>query len=67
MRKRMRTVNTEKSRLMDTEELRVYTKLGRNSAMKLGEDIGCKVKVGKSVLYDLRKADQYFNSLTGVK
>ena len=26
-----------------------------------------KVKTGKRVLYDLRKADQYFDSLTGVK
>ena len=49
MRKRMRTVNTEKSRLMDTEELRVYTKLGRNSAMKLGEEIGAKVRIGRRV------------------
>ena len=66
MRKRMRTVNTEKSRLMDTEELRVYTKLGRNSAMKLGEEIGAKVRIGRRVLWDRVKVDQYFNSFTGV-
>lgn len=55
------------SRLMDTEELRAYTNLGRNSAMKIGEEIGAKVKIGKRVLWDRVKVDQYFNSLTGVK
>lgn len=32
---------------MDTEELREYTKLGRNSAMKLGEEVGAKIKIGR--------------------
>ncbi|WP_242877575.1 hypothetical protein [Eisenbergiella tayi] len=54
------------SRLMDTEELRAYTNLGRNNAMKLGEEIGAKVKIGKRVLWDRIKIDQYFNELTGV-
>lgn len=58
---------TGESRLMDTEELRVYTNLGRNSAMKLGEEIGAKVRIGRRVLWDRVKVDQYFNSLTGVK
>ena len=52
---------------MDTEELRAYTNLGRNNAMKLGEEIGAKVKIGRRVLWDRVKVDQYFNSLTGVK
>lgn len=51
---------------MDTDELRVYTNLGRNNAMKLGEEIGAKVKIGKRVLWDRVKIDQYFNELTGV-
>lgn len=54
-------------RLMDTEELRAYTNLGRNNAMKLGEEIGAKVKIGRRVLWDKRKVDEYFDSLTGVK
>lgn len=63
--KAMNTVSGE-SRLMDTEELRAYTNLGRNNAMKLGEEIGAKVKVGKRVLWDRVKLDQYLNELTGV-
>ena len=65
---RARAMNTVagESRLMDTEELRAYTNLGRNNAMKLGEEIGAKVKIGKRVLWDKVKMDQYLNNLTGV-
>ncbi len=35
--------------------------------MKLGEEIGAKVQIGRRVLWDRVKIDQYFNSLTGVK
>ena len=67
MKNRMAVANTGESRLMDTEELRAYTNLGRNNAMKLGEEIGAKVRIGRRVLWDRVKVDQYFNSLTGVK
>lgn len=65
---RARAMNTVagESRLMDTEELRAYTNLGRNNAMKLGEEIGAKVKIGKRVLWDKVKIDQYLNNLPGV-
>ncbi len=59
--------NTTASRLMDTEELRAYTGLGRNSAMKLGEEIGAKVKVGKRTLWDRKKIDQYLDALVEVE
>ena len=67
MRNRTMTANSGVSRLMDTEELRAYTNLGRNNAMKLGEEIGARVQVGKRVLWDRKKIDQYFNELTGVE
>ena len=67
MRNRTSIPITGESRLMDTEELRVYTNLGRNNAMKLGEEIGAKVRIGRRVLWDRVKVDQHFNSLTGVK
>ena len=66
MRARAMNTVTGESRLMDTEELRAYTNLGRNNAMKLGEEIGAKVKIGKRVLWDRVKIDQYFDALTGV-
>ena len=67
MRNRTVTATVGESRLMDTEELRAYTNLGRNNAIKLGEEIGAKVQIGRRVLWDRRKIDEYFNSLTGVK
>lgn len=53
-------------RLVDIKEFMEYVGVGRNSALRLGKEIGCLVKIGRRSLYDLRKADQYFNSLTGV-
>lgn len=67
MRNRTVTMTAGESRLMDTEELRAYTNLGRNNAMKLGEEIGAKVQIGRRVLWDRCKVDEYFNALTGVK
>lgn len=67
MKRRITEVNSTNSRLMDTEELRAYTSLGRNNAMKLGKEIGAEVRIGRRVLWDRRKVDEYVNSLTGVK
>ena len=67
MKNRTVTVVGGESRLMDTEELRAYTNLGRNNAMKLGEEIGARVQIDRRVLWDKRKVDEYFDSLTGVE
>lgn len=66
MRSRTSMAAVGGSRLMDTEELRAYTNLGRNKAMELGNDCGARVKLGKRVLWDRVKVDQYLNALTGV-
>lgn len=66
MKARAMNTVTGDNRLMDTDELRAYTNLGRDNAMRLGEEIGAKVKVGKRVLWDRVKLDQYLNELTGV-
>lgn len=65
MRARAMNTATGETRLLDTDELRAYTNLGRDNAMKLGEEIGAKVKIGKRVLWDRVKIDQYLNELTG--
>ena len=67
MRNRVVAATHMESRLVDTEELRAYTNLGRNNAMKLGEQVGAKVRIGKRVLWDRKKIDQYLNALTGVE
>lgn len=66
MYKRTAINESVQPRFLGIEEFMVYTSLGRTSAMKLGKEIGCTMRVGKRVLYDTKKADQYFNSLTGV-
>lgn len=67
MKKRNITNPDSEKRLVCISDFAAYIGVGRNTALKLGEEIGCKVKIGKRVLFDLKKADQYFNSLTGVK
>ena len=58
---------TGNTRMLDTTELQNYMGLGRNSAMAFGEEIGAKVKIGKRVLWDKKKVDQYLNEQTGVE
>lgn len=64
MKKRTITPSGNMSRLMSTDELRAYTNLGRNKAMELGEKIGARVYIGKRVLWDRKKIDNYFDTLT---
>lgn len=67
MRQRKSNLNAGECRLMDTDEMRAYVSLGRNNAMKLGEEIGAKVQIGRRVLWDRNKIDEYLNTITGVK
>lgn len=67
MKRRTMTVETKDSRLMDTDELRVYLNIGRNNAMKFGEEVGAKVRIGRRVLWDKQVIDKYISSIAGVK
>lgn len=59
MYKRTTINESVQPRFLDIEEFMTYTSLGRTSAMRLGKEIGCTMRVGRRVLYDTRKADQY--------
>lgn len=52
-------------RMVDLSGFMLYTGLGRNKALAFGKEIGCTVKIGRRVVYDLKKADAYFDSITG--
>ncbi len=69
MRSRERNVaaNSNVPRLLDTNELRSYTGLGKNKAMEIGEQIGAKVKFGRRTLWDRNKIDKYIDSITGAE
>lgn len=50
-------------RLVGIRDFMVFTGLGRNSARDLGERIGCTRRLGGRVLYDLKVAGAYLDSL----
>ena len=50
-------------RFVPMDELRQYTGLGRVSAAKIGRDSGAVIKIGRRVVYDLKKIDEYLESL----
>ena len=52
-----------KTRLVDLAAWMAYTGLGRNTAMKFGESLGCRVRIGRRVLYDLTVADTEIDKL----
>lgn len=51
------------SRYTDVNGLQTYLCVGRNKAMQIGIDSGAKKKLGKRVIYDLRKIDAYMETL----
>lgn len=67
MKRRTMTAEARDSRLIDTDELRIYLNIGRNNAMKFGEEIGAKVRIGRRVLWDKQVIDKYISSIAGVK
>lgn len=56
-------MNNVEKRLVGLDEWMKFTGLGRNKAMEFGKEIGCRVRVGRRILYDLRKADKEIDKL----
>lgn len=56
-------MNNAEKRLVGLDEWMKFTGLGRNKAMEFGKEIGCRVRVGRRVLYDLRKANKEIDKL----
>jgi len=50
------------ARLLDTQAFMAYVSLGRNSALRLGEVIGAKRKIGSRTLYDRAVIDRYLDA-----
>lgn len=49
--------------LVDTKGLQAITSSGRATAYKLGEAAGAKVKIGKRVLWNVHKINDYLEKL----
>ena len=54
-------------RLIDVKEFMKYTGLSRNTANKFGEEIGCRRKIGRRVLFDIEIAGKYLDDLADRK
>lgn len=48
-------------RFADIKEACSYTSLGRNSLVKLAKAAGAERRVGKRVLYDLHRIDEFLD------
>lgn len=51
----------EYGRLMGISELMRYTSLGKNSALAFGKEACAVVRIGKRILYDRQKIDQWID------
>lgn len=58
----METTQQNGIRFTDIKGFMLYVGLGRNQALALANRIGCRRRVGRRVIYDLRMADRFFDS-----
>lgn len=56
---------TNNKRLLNLNELMIYIGIGRNKAIDFGKESGAIVRIGRRVLYDRKKVDEYIDSLVG--
>ena len=56
--------NITVKRMLQESEVTGYLGIGRTKARELCKDIGATVHLGRRVLYDRMKIDEYLDSLT---
>ena len=56
---KQRTPANIEPRYVDDDSLAAYTSLGRNSALRIGEESCASIRLGRRTVYDLRKIDEY--------
>ena len=56
---RIKKTDAVKKVLVDTEELKFMLSCGRQSAIKIGEEAGAKFYVGRRVLWNASKVEEY--------
>ncbi len=64
MRKRMSIEVSNGYVTVDTEKLQGLLMVGRNMAIKIGTDAGAKIKVGRRVLWNVGKIQEYIDSMS---
>lgn len=51
-------------RLIDSKQLREMLGCGRSTAEKIGNEAGAKVKIGKRVLWNVKKIDEHLEKIS---
>ncbi len=56
--------NTEKQMLVDTNGLQEMLCAGRSAAVKIGTDAGARVQSGRRVFWNVKKIQEYIDSIS---
>lgn len=54
----------EKRITVDIEDLKAMLGVGKVTAARIGEEAGAAMKIGKRKLYNVRKIEEYIDSIT---
>lgn len=49
---------------VNTDQLRQLLSCGRNTAVRIGEEAGAKIKIGKRSLWNVSKVQHYLDSIS---
>lgn len=64
MKSKIRTEINDNTILIDTKTLPMLTQSGRDTSIKIGTLAGAKVKIGKSVLWNVAKIKEYIDDIS---
>lgn len=64
MRATCKMTNIEKKQTVDTKELQGMLSTGRKTAVDIGTAAGARVQVGRRVLWNVRRIQQYIDSIS---
>ena len=57
---------TDNKIAVDINGLQAMLSLGRNTTAEIGEKAGAVIKIGRRRLYNVKKVEEYINSITEV-
>jgi len=60
-----KTTDIDQRLAVDLSGLTELLSCGQASAMKIAEDAGAKIKIGRRVIYSVSKIEQYLNENSG--
>lgn len=64
MNKRNETVNVNECKAVDTAGLQALLMAGRATAVKIGTEAGARIQIGRRVLWNVSKVQQYLDSIS---